>query len=70
MAMPIEIAGIIGALRTVHGPALQDRMGALSWFRSREVLDWIEINAPIENVSASWGQLASLSDLGRRLISP
>jgi len=53
----------IDALRTVHGRALQDRMGALSWFRSSEVLDWIEINAPLENVSASWGQLASLSDL-------
>jgi hypothetical protein len=38
-------------------------MGVLSWFRSRGVLDWIEINAPLENVTASWGQLASLSDL-------
>jgi hypothetical protein len=53
----------IDALRTVHGRDLQNRMGALSWFRSREVLDWIEINASPENVSASWGQLASLSDL-------
>jgi hypothetical protein len=31
MAMPVEIAVTIGALRTVHDPALQDRMGALSW---------------------------------------
>jgi hypothetical protein len=38
-------------------------MGALAWFRSREVLDWIEINVPSENVSGAWGQLASLSDL-------
>jgi len=60
---PEGLHNTIDALRTVHGRALPDRMGALSWFRSREVLDWIEVNAPPENVSASWGQLASLSDL-------
>jgi len=60
---PEGLHNTIDALRTVHGRALQDRMRALSWFRSREVLDWIEINAPLENISASWGQLASLSDL-------
>jgi hypothetical protein len=63
LPVPEGLHKTIDALRSVHDRALQDRMGALSWFRSREVLDWIEINAPIENVSALWGQLASLSDL-------
>jgi hypothetical protein len=53
----------IDALRPFHGRDLQDRMAALSWFRSREVLDWIETNAPLKNVYATWGQVASLSDL-------
>lgn len=53
----------IDALRPFRGRDLQDRMAALSWFRSRELLDWIEANVPSDNVSVSWGQLASLSDL-------
>jgi hypothetical protein len=53
----------IDALRPFRGRELQDQMAALSWFRSREVLDWIEANVPSANVTASWGQLASLSDL-------
>ena len=53
----------IAALRPLHGRELQDGLVALAWFRSREVLDWIESNAPLQNVSASWGLLAALSDL-------
>ncbi|TYL83710.1 hypothetical protein FXB40_45925 [Bradyrhizobium rifense] len=53
----------IDALKSLRGRDLQNDMAALSWFRSPEVLDWIEANAPFENVSASWGQLASLSNL-------
>ena len=53
----------IDALRAFHGRDLQARMAALSWFRAPEVLDWIETHVPRQNVSASWGQLASLSDL-------
>jgi hypothetical protein len=60
---PEGLLKTIDALRPFDGTALRDRMAALSWFRSREVLDWIESNVPIENVSAAWGQLASLSDL-------
>lgn len=53
----------IDALSPLRDRDLQNGMAALSWFRSPEVLDWIEANAPSENVSASWGQLAALSDL-------
>ena len=53
----------IDALRPLLGRDLQNQMSALCWFRSREVLDWIEANVPSENVTASWGRLASLSDL-------
>ncbi|WP_207545840.1 hypothetical protein, partial [Salipiger thiooxidans] len=45
------------------GQELQDRMGALLWFRSPLVLDWIERNAPDVNVADNWGQLAALSNL-------
>lgn len=51
------------ALKPLRGRDLQNGMAALSWFRSAEVLDWIEANAPSANVSDSWGRLASLSDL-------
>src|SRR5207244_2293285 len=36
----------IDALKAFRGRDLQDQMAALSWFRSREVLDCIEANAP------------------------
>ena len=53
----------IDALRAFHGRDLQKKMSALSWFRAPEVLDWIETHVPRQDVTASWGQLASLSDL-------
>jgi hypothetical protein len=48
-----------------HAPARScgNARGALSWFRSRTVLDWIEIHAPHTNVTEDCGQLAALSDL-------
>lgn len=53
----------IDALERYKGQELQDRMGALLWFRSPLVLDWIERNAPHVNVTGNWGQLAALSNL-------
>lgn len=53
----------IDALERYKGQELQDRMGALLWFRSPLVLDWIERNAPDVNIADNWGQLAALSNL-------
>lgn len=53
----------IGALCAFRGRALEDRMAALCWFRAPEVQDWIASHVPRQNISASWGRLASLSDL-------
>lgn len=53
----------IGALAKYQGRELEERLGALSWFRSTSVLDWIEQNAPTANVAGCWGQLAALSNL-------
>ncbi|WP_407122446.1 hypothetical protein [Bradyrhizobium sp. STM 3561] len=53
----------IHALQAVHGRDLEKQMSALSWFRAPVVLDWIESHVPRQDVTASWGQLASLSDL-------
>ncbi len=53
----------IDALERYKGQELQGRMGALLWFRSPLVLDWIERNAPHFNVTGNWGQLAALSNL-------
>ncbi|WP_156951874.1 hypothetical protein [Bradyrhizobium sp. WSM1743] len=53
----------IDALQVVHGRDLEKQMSALSWFRAAAVLDWIEAHLPPQDVAASWGQLASLSDL-------
>ena len=53
----------IEALRAYAGKELRERKGALSWFRSPAVLDWIEIHAPHANITEDWGQLAALSDL-------
>jgi hypothetical protein len=53
----------IGALQAFHGRDLEKQMRALSWFRAPAVLDWIETHLPHQNVTASWGELASLSDL-------
>src|SRR5262249_2089150 len=53
----------IDALREYSGHKLRQRMSALSWFRSPDVLDWIEIHAPRTNVTDDWGRLAALSGL-------
>lgn len=53
----------INALAMYKERELNDRMGALSWFRSATVLDWIEGNAPRSNISNQWGQLAAVSNL-------
>lgn len=51
------------ALADYKGRKLNECIGALSWFRSDRVLDWIERNAPNTNVTGQWGQLAALSNL-------
>ncbi|WP_147250263.1 hypothetical protein [Bradyrhizobium sp. MOS003] len=53
----------IDALKTVQGRDLEKQMSALSWFGAPAVLDWIEARLPRQDVTASWGQLASVSDL-------
>lgn len=53
----------INALANYKGRQLNEGIGALSWFRSSRVLDWIELNAPSANVTGQWGQLAALSNL-------
>lgn len=53
----------IDALQAFHGRDLERQMSALAWFRAPTVLDWIETHLPRQDVTASWGQLASLSDL-------
>jgi hypothetical protein len=53
----------VDALRAYSGQELRDRKGALMWFRSSAVLDWIENHAPRANVTDDWGRLAALSDL-------
>jgi hypothetical protein len=53
----------VDALRTFSGHELRERKGALMWFRSPAVLDWIESHAPSANVTGDWGRLAALSDL-------
>ena len=63
LPVPEGLHKTIDALRSFHARALENRMAALCWFRAPEVLHWIESHAPRENVTASWGQLASLSGL-------
>lgn len=53
----------IEALQGLEGGALRERIGALLWFRSPAVLDWIEANAPSANITNDWGRLAALSNL-------
>lgn len=63
LPQPEGLHKTIGALRTYSGNELREHKGALLWFRSPAVLDWIEIHAPRANVTEDWGQLAALSDL-------
>jgi hypothetical protein len=63
LPVPEGLHMTIGALRDFHGRALADRMGALCWFGAPEVLYWIESRVPSQNVTASWGWLASRSNL-------
>jgi hypothetical protein len=53
----------LAALQEHSGLQLRQSMFGLRWFRSPTVLDWIEINAPRQNVPSDWGDLASWSDL-------
>jgi hypothetical protein len=53
----------VDALLAYSGHELRERKGALTWFRSPAVLDWIERHAPNANITADWGRLAALSDL-------
>jgi hypothetical protein len=53
----------IEALQGLEGSALRERIGALLWFRSPAVLDWIEANAPSAKITNDWGRLAALSNL-------
>lgn len=53
----------IEALAKYQRRELEERLSALSWFRSTSVLDWIEQNVPTANVAGCWGQLAALSNL-------
>jgi hypothetical protein len=53
----------IDALGAYAGAGLRERIGALMWFRSPAVLDWIEVHAPRANITGAWGQLAALSGL-------
>jgi hypothetical protein len=63
LPQPEGLYKTIDALRACAGKELRERKGGLSWFRSRTVLDWIEIHAPHTNVTEDCGQLAALSDL-------
>lgn len=63
LPQPDGLHKTIEALRPYTGQELRDHKGALSWFRSPAVLDWIEAHAPRANVTDDWGQLAALSDL-------
>jgi hypothetical protein len=56
------------ALRAHSEPEMRKRKGALSWFRSPAVLDWIEVRAPNANVTEDWGRLAALSGLSWRRV--
>ena len=60
---PEGLKKTMGALADCTGRHLNEQVGALSWFRSDRVLDWIECNAPSANVTGQWGQLAALSNL-------
>lgn len=60
---PEGLKKTIDALASYKGRQLDLHLGALSWFRSALVLDWIESNAPSANVTRGWGQLAALSNL-------
>lgn len=60
---PEGLQKTMDALKAFEGRDLRKRKDALLWFRSPEVLDWIEINAPRVNVTEDWGRLAALSDL-------
>jgi hypothetical protein len=63
LPQPEGLHKTMDALREHSGKELRERKGALSWFRSPRVLDWIENYAPHLNVTEDWGQLAALSDL-------
>jgi hypothetical protein len=63
LPQPEGLNKTVDALRECSGKDLRERKGALSWFRSPTVLDWIENYAPRVNVTEDWGQLAALSDL-------
>ena len=60
---PEGLEKAIDALANCKGRQLDEGIGALSWFRSERVLDWIECNAPRSNVTGQWGQIAALSNL-------
>ena len=51
----------IGALQDSTEKELHDRKLALLWFRSPEVLDWIEAHIPKATITEDWGRLAALS---------
>lgn len=53
----------ISALERLDGRQLRDRKMALLWFRSQDVLDWMESNIPKANITEDWGRLAAFSDL-------
>lgn len=63
MPRPVGLTMTIDALTEFKGRELSKRIAALSWFRSAQVLEWIECNAPTATITGEWGQLASLSNL-------
>ncbi|WP_193366729.1 hypothetical protein [Pelagibius marinus] len=51
------------ALGKLNNRDLREQKMALMWFRSPDVLDWIEAHVPSTNISEDWGRLAALSAL-------
>ena len=60
---PEGLRKTMDALKGVDAKEIPNRISALMWFRSIDVLNWIEANAPAQNVVQQWGLLASVSDL-------
>ena len=53
----------IEALQGLDEGGLREKASSLMWFRASEVLDWIEANAPGQNIVEVWGRLASVSGI-------
>jgi len=65
---PIGFQKLQLALAKYEGRALYERIGAMIWFRNKDVLSWIESNVHKTSIGSNWGQVAAFSNLSWEII--